>query len=313
MEYVDPAMRNNFINQQEPPFRSFVLRSLSFLDDPARVRVVVNALISKPMSLDWPVQEIWTFQSDTWFVEIPKSDPKVFFGGRDQGKGLPDSATQQAEQKRIEKELGRFTLSESHLELGEVKQGDVILREIRYLNRGQQTVSVMVSAGASWIMFNRVRFSVLPGQEGAIQFRIESNQLDGKISSWVSVLLEIAPVKVERRVTLQGVVKAPLTLIPRRLILQDRSAEEILIRNNLQQQIHIRQVVLPHEFLELVEWPSRVVRTIPPGGTLILKLRWHLEKVPADWTSGSIQLRLAEPIEGRRSIFIPVWLANPNP
>ena len=35
MEYVNPAMRNNFLNQKEPPFSSFVLRSLSFLDDPA--------------------------------------------------------------------------------------------------------------------------------------------------------------------------------------------------------------------------------------------------------------------------------------
>ena len=265
------------------------------------------------MSLDWPVREIWTFQSDIWFVEIPKSDPGAFFGGRDERKGLPDSAAQQAERKRIEKELDRFTLSESHFELGELKQGDMILREIRYQNQSQETVWVRVSAGASWIMYDKIRFRVVPGQEGAIQIRIFTNQLDGKSASWVSVLLQIAPVKVERRVTLQGYVKAPLTLTPRRLILEDRSAEEILIRNNLQQQIHVRQVVLPHDFLELVEWPSRVVRTIPPGGTMILKLRWNLEQVPDDWTSGSIQLRLAEPIEDRTGIFIPVLRSSPNP
>ncbi|MDA2930305.1 hypothetical protein MYX84_10205, partial [Acidobacteria bacterium AH-259-O06] len=88
-----------------------------------------------------------------------------------------------------------------------------------------------------------------------------------------------------------------LSIDPSRLLLDDSSAREILIQNKTDREIQIRRAVSSADFLQ-VEWDSDKPKKIAPGARIALKVRWDQDRLPRDWSGGSIELELAEPVEG---------------
>ena len=131
-----------------------------------------------------------------------------------------------------------------------------------------------------------------------------TERLEGEIKGALTLELGHGEVRHTQTVPVLGSVRAPLALVPGRLVLVPGAAHEILLRNDTQEAVRIAEIRMPADFL-VSEWVAGSAQ-IGPGSHSILKIRWDAAQTPEGWSGGVIRLRLAQPVGGQTELTIPI-------
>ena len=134
--------------------------------------------------------------------------------------------------------------------------------------------------------------------------RVNTVELEGAVLDSLQILLRLEGIEERREISIEGWVKVPLTFTPAWLDLNAAGFQDIQIRNNLEKDILIREFILPGDFME-IHWPGDL--TLEGGATETLQVRWEVGQIPNEGVSGSIEMRLFEPLyDGRNVFYIPI-------
>ena len=294
--------QDHFLNWKWPPVESYRVANLELEEGSQEVVVTVQAVVRPPgfgNPVTWPVRQRWVFREDAWRILVEGSNVAALFGGthpRPAKSGLDQTETLQA--------FRRFQIGKRRIHFGKVLQGEVIWHEIPYKNESEIEISVRVSEAPSWIALDRSHFVVKPGGEGALLLGVVTERLEGEIKGALTLELGHGGTSRTQKVPVLGSVRAPLALVPGRLILVPGAVHEILVRNNGQEEIRIAEIRMPSDFL-VSEWASGSAR-IGPGNRSILRVRWDAAQKSEGWSGGVIRLRLARPVGGQTELTIPV-------
>ena len=234
-----------------------------------------------------------------WRILVEGSNVAALFGrapSRPAKSSLDQAETLQA--------FRRFRIGKRRIHLGELFQGDVIWQKVPYKNEGEIEISVRVIQSPNWIALDHSYFIVAPGSEGTLLLGVFTGQLEGEIKGVITLELGHGEARHTQTVPVLGSVRAPLALVPGRLVLAPGASHEVLVRNNGQEEIRIAEIRMPADFL-VSEWVAGSAR-IGPGSHSILKVRWDAAQTPEGWRGGVIRLRLAQPVGGQTELTIPV-------
>ena len=294
--------QDHFLNWKWPPVESYRVANLELGEGSQEVVVTVQAVARPPAfgnPVTWPVRQRWVFREDAWRILVEGSNVAALFGGK-----RPRPADSSPDQTESRKQLKRFQIGKRRIHFGKVLQGEVIWHEIPYKNESEIEISVRVSEAPSWIALDRSYFVVGPGGEGALLLGVVTERLEGEIKGALTLELGHGEASRTQTVPVLGSVRAPLALVPGRLVLVPGASHEILVRNNGQEEIRIAEIRMPSDFL-VSEWAAGSAQ-IGPGSHSILKVRWDATQTPEGWSGGVIRLRLAQPVGGQTELMIPV-------
>ena len=294
--------QDHFLNWKWPPVESYRVANLELEEGSQEVVVTVQAVVRPPgfgNPVTWPVRQRWVFREDAWRILVEGSKLAALFGGthpRPAKSGLDQTETLQA--------FRRFQIGKRRIHFGKVLQGEVIWHEIPYKNESEIEIGVRVSEAPSWIALDRSHFITRPGEGGSLLLGVVTERLEGEIKGELTLELGHGEASRTQKVPVLGSVRAPLALVPGRLILVPGAVHEILVRNDTQEAVRIAEIRMPSDFL-VSEWASGSAR-IGPGNRSILRVRWDAAQKSEGWSGGVIRLRLARPVGGQTELTIPV-------
>ena len=252
--------------------------------------------------LDWPVDQRWVFRDNTWFLIVEASRAAIIFGG---GGSTPTSRDDEPKRRIVERALRRFEMG-SRVRFDEVRQGQILWREISYRNGSDLPVSVRIDQIPPWVGLDHTHFTVEPGQHGTLLLGVFTEQLEGEIRGKLSVVASYNDVEVSRQLDILGVVTAPIAIVPHQLILGSRLSHRIRVHNTTDQQVEIDKILSSADFIQ-VQWPSgQDGQILGPQSSTLLEMTWDPEGLPEQWMSGWIELVPAQPVEGHSSWRIQV-------
>ena len=295
--------QDHFLNWKWPPAQSYRVADLKLKDGSHEVVVTVLAAVRPPgfgTTINWPVRQRWVFRENAWRILVEGPKLAALFGG---ARMAP--AQSELDQAETLQQLRGFQIGKRQIHFGKVLQGDVIWQEISYKNESAIEIGVRVSEAPGWLALDRSHFVAKPGGEGTLLLGVFTEQLEGDIKG--TVTLELAHGKASRTQTVPvlGSVRAPLALVPGRLVLVPGAIHEILVRNNGQEGIRITEILTPEDFIT-AEWATPGSAPIELGSHSILRVQWDAERTPEDWSGGVIRLVLAQPVGSRRELTIPI-------
>ena len=295
--------QDHFLNWKWPRVQSYRVTNLDLKNGADEVLVTTTATILPPgfeAALSWPVRQRWVFRDQAWRILVERPKLAALFGGT-----IPRPAKSGLDHTEILQEFRRFQIGKRRIHFGEALQGDVIWDEISYKNESAIEISVRVSEAPGWLALDRSHFVAKPGGEGTLLLGVFTEQLEGDIKG--TVTLELAHGKASRTQTVPvlGSVRAPLALVPGRLVLVPGAIHEILVRNNGKEGIRITEILPPEDFIT-AEWATPESAPIEPGSRSILRVQWDAERIPEDWSGGVLRLVLDQPVGSRRELTIPI-------
>ena len=294
--------QDHFLNWKWPPVESYRVVNLEFKEGPHEVVVTMQAVVRPPgfgNPVTWPVRQRWVFREDAWRIMVEGSNVAALFG-----RAPPRPAKSSLDQAETLQAFRRFQVGKRRIHFGELFQGDVIWQKAPYKNESEIEISVRVSEAPNWIALDRSYFIVAPGSEGTLLLGVFTEQLEGEIKGALTLELGHGEASRTQTVPVLGSVRAPLALVPGRLVLVPGASHEVLVRNHGQEEIRIGEIRMPADFL-VSEWVAGSAR-IGPGNRSILRVRWDAAQTPEDWSGGVIRLRLARPVGGQTELTIPV-------
>ena len=293
---------DHFLNWKWPPVESYRVANLEFKEGSHEVVVTVQAVVRPPgfgTPVNWPVRQQWVFREDAWRILVEGSNLAALFGGTS-----PRPADSSLDQTESRKQLKQFQIGKRRIHFGKVLQGEVIWDEILYKNEGEIEINVRVIQSPNWIALDRSYFVAEPGAEGALLLGVFTENLEGDIQGALTLELGHGEVRHTQTVPVLGSVRAPLALVPGRLVLVPGESHEILLRNDTQETVRIAEIRMPAGFL-VSEWVAGSAQ-IGPGSHSILKVRWDAAQTSEGWSGGVIRLRLAQPVDGQTELTIPI-------
>ena len=294
--------QDHFLNWKWPPVESYRVANLELKDGTHEVVVTVRAVVQPPgfgAPVNWPVRQRWVFREDAWRILVEGSNFAALFGGKS-----PRPEDSSLDQTGSRKQLKRFRIEKRRIHFGKVLQGEVIWHEIPYKNESEIEISVRVIQSPNWIALDHSYFVVKPGGEGALLLGVVTERLEGEIKGALTLELGHGEVRHTQTVPVLGSVRAPLALVPGRLILVPGAAHEVRLRNDTQEAVRIAEIRMPADFL-VSEWVAGSAR-IGPGNRSTLRVRWDAAQTSEGWSGGVIRLRLARPVGERTELTIPV-------
>ena len=294
--------QDHFLNWKWPPVESYRVANLELKDGSHEVVVTVQAVVQPPgfgNPVNWPVRQRWVFRKDTWQILVEGSKLAALFGGTN-----PRPADSSLDQTESRKQLKRFQIGKRRINFGQVLQGDVIWHEIPYKNESEIEIGVRVSEAPSWVALDRSHFIARPGEGGSLLLGVVTERLEGEIKGALTLELGHGEVRHTQTVPVLGSVRAPLALVPARLVLAPGAAHEVRLRNDTQEAVRIAEIRMPADFL-VSEWVAGSAQ-IGPGSHSILKIQWDAAQTPEGWSGGVIRLRLAQPVGGQTELTIPI-------
>ena len=294
--------QNHFLNWKWPPVESYRVANLEFKEGNHEVVVTVRAVVHPPgfgAPINWPVRQRWVFREDTWMIHVEGLQLAALFGG-----ASPKPADSSLNQTETRKQLKRFRIGRRRIHFGQVLQGELSWHEIPYKNESGIEISVRVIQSPNWIALDHSYFVVKPGGEGTVFLGVVTEQLEGEIKGALTLEMGHGEVRHTQTVPVLGSVRAPLALVPGRLVLAPGAVHEVRLRNDTQDAVRIVEIQMPADFL-VSEWIAGSAQ-IDPGSHSILKVRWDAAQTPEGWSGGVIQLRLAQPMGGQTELTIPV-------
>ena len=293
---------DHFLNWKWPPVESYRVANLEFKEGSHEVVVTVQAVVRPPgfgTPVNWPVRQQWVFREDAWWILVEGSNLAALFGGTS-----PRPADSSLDQTETLQEFRRFRIGKRRIHFGKVLQGEVIWDEIPYKNESEIEINVRVIQSPNWIALDRSYFVAEPGAEGALLLGVFTENLEGDIQGALTLELGHGEVGHTQTVPVLGSVRAPLALVPGRLVLVPGESHEILLRNDTQEAVRIAEIRMPAGFL-VSEWVAGSAQ-IGPGSHSILKVRWDTAQTSEGWSGGVIRLRLAQPVDGQTELTIPI-------
>ena len=294
--------QNHFLNWKWPPVESYRVANLEFKEGSHEVVVTVQAVV-RPLGfgtpVNWPVRQQWVFREDAWRILVEGSNLAALFGGTS-----PRPADSSLDQTETLQEFRRFRIGKRRIHFGKVLQGEVIWDEIPYKNESEIEINVRVIQSPNWIALDRSYFVAEPGAEDALLLGVFTENLEGDIQGALTLELGHGEVRHTQTVPVLGSVRAPLALVPGRLVLVPGESHEILLRNDTQETVRIAEIRMPAGFL-VSEWVAGSAQ-IGPGSHSILKVRWDAAQMSEGWSGGVIRLRLAQPVDGQTELTIPI-------
>ena len=294
--------QDHFLNWKWPPVESYQVVNLELEEGTHEVVVTVKAVVRPPgfgTSVTWPVRQRWVFREGEWRILVEGSNVAALFG-----RAPPRPAKSSLDQAETFQAFRRFQVGKRRIHFGQVLQGDVIWQEISYKNESEIEISVRVIQSPNWIALDHSYFVAGPGGEGALLLGVFTEGLEGEIKGVITLELGHGEARHTQTVPVLGSVRAPLALVPGRLVLAPGASHEVLVRNNGQEEIRIAEIRMPADSL-VSEWVAGSAR-IGPGSHSILKVRWDAAQTPEGWRGGVIRLRLAQPVGGQTELTIPV-------
>ena len=291
-----------FLNWKWPPVESYRVANLELEEGSQEVVVTVQAVVQPPgfgNPVTWPVRQRWVFREDTWKIHVEGSKLAALFGGKS-----PRPADSSPDQTESRKQLKRFQIGQRRIHFGKVLQGEVIWQEVPYKNESEIEISVRVIQSPNWIALDHSYFVAEPGGEGTLLLGVFTEQLEGEIKGALILELGHGKIRHTQKVSVLGSVRAPLALVPGRLVLAPGAIHEVRLRNDTQDAVRVVEVRMPVDFL-VSEWVAGSAR-IGPGSHSILKIRWDADQASKGWSGGVIRLRLAQPVGGQTQLTIPV-------
>ena len=294
--------QDHFLNWKWSPVESYRVANLELKDGSHEVVVTVQAVVRPPSfgtPVNWPVRQRWVFREDTWGIHVKGSNLAALFGGKS-----PRPADPSPDQTENRKQLKQFRIGKRRIHFGQVLQGEVIWHEVPYKNESAIEIGVRVSEAPSWIALDRSHFVIGPGGEGALLLGVFTERLEGEIKGALTLEMSHGGASRTQTVTVLGSVRAPLALVPGRLVLVPGESHEILLRNDTQETVRIAEILMPAVFL-VSEWVAGSAQ-IGPGSHSILKVRWDAAQMSEGWSGGVIRLRLAQPVGGQTELTIPI-------
>ena len=294
--------QDHFLNWKWPPVESYRVANLEFRDGSSEVVVTVQAVVQPPSfgsPVNWPVRQRWVFREDAWRILVEGSNFAALFGGTN-----PRPADSGLDQTESRKQLKRFQIGQRRIHFGKVLQGEVIWQKVPYKNESEIEISVRVIQSPNWIALDHSYFVVKPGGEGTLLLGVVTERLEGEIKGALTLELGHGEVRHTQTVPVLGSVRAPLALVPARLVLVPGAAHEVRLRNDTQEAVRISEIRMPADFL-VSEWVAGSAQ-IGPGSHSILKIQWDAAQTPEGWSGGIIRLRLAQPVGGQTELTIPI-------
>ena len=294
--------KDHFLNWKWPPVQSYRVANLEFTDGLQEMVVTMRAVVQPPGfggPVNWPVRQRWVLREDTWMIHAEGSKLAALFGG-----ASPRPADPSLDQTETRKQLKRFRIGQRRIHFGQVLQGELSWHEIPYKNESGIEISVRVIQSPNWIALDHSYFVVKPGGEGTLFLGVVTEQLEGEIKGALTLEMGHGEVRHTQTVPVLGSVRAPLALVPGRLVLAPGAVHEVRLRNDTQDAVRIVEIQMPADFL-VSEWIAGSAQ-IAPGSHSILKVRWDAAQTPEGWSGGVIRLRLAQPMGGQTELTIPV-------
>ena len=294
--------QDHFLNWKWPPVESYRVANLELKDGTHEVVVTVRAVVQPPgfgAPVNWPVRQRWVFREDTWMIHVEGSKLAALFGG-----ASPRPADPSLDQTETRKQLKRFRIGQRRIHFGQILQGEVSWHEIPYKNESGIEISVRVIQSPNWIALDRSYFVAEPGGEGTLLLGVVAEQLEDEIKGALTLELGHGEIRHTQKVSVLGSVRAPLALVPGRLVLAPGAIHEVRLRNDTQDAVRVAEIRMPADFL-VSEWVAGSAR-IGPGSHSILKIRWDADQASKGWSGGVIRLRLAQPVGGQTELTIPV-------
>ena len=99
--------------------------------------------------------------------------------------------------------------------------------EIPYKNESGIEISVRVSEAPNWIALDRSYFVAEPGDEGTLLLGVVTERLEGEIKGALTLELGHGEIRHTQKVSVLGSVRAPLALVPGRLVLAPGAIHEV--------------------------------------------------------------------------------------
>ena len=294
--------QDHFLNWKWPPVESYRVANLELKDGTHEMVVTVRAIVQPPgfgAPVNWPVRQRWVFREDAWRILVEGSNFAALFGGTN-----PRPADSGPDQTESRKQLKRFRIGQRRIHFGKVLQGEVIWQEVPYKNESEIEISVRVIQSPNWIALDHSYFVVKPGGEGTLLLGVVTEWLEGEIKGDLTLELGHGETRHTQKVSVLGSVRAPLTLVPGRLVLAPEAIHEVRLCNDTQDAVRVAEIRMPADFL-VSEWVAGSAQ-IDPGSHSILKIRWDADQASKGWSGGVIRLRLAQPVGGQTELTIPV-------
>ena len=291
-----------FLNWKWPPVEFYRVANLELEEGSQEVVVTVQAVVQPPgfgNPVTWPVRQRWVFREDTWKIHVEGSKLAALFGGKS-----PRPADSSPDQTESRKQLKRFRIGQRRIHFGKVLQGEVIWQEVPYKNESESEISVRVIQSPNWIALDHSYFVVKPGGEGTLLLGVVTEQLEGEIKGALILELGHGEIRHTQKVSVLGSVRAPLALVPGRLVLAPGAIHEVRLHNDTQDAVRVAEIRMPADFL-VSEWVAGSAQ-IGPGSHSILKVRWDADQASKGWSGGVIRLRLDQPVGGQTELKIPV-------
>ena len=294
--------QDHFLNWKWPPVESYRVANLELEEGSQEVVVTVQAVVRPPgfgNPVNWPVRQRWVFRDQAWRILVEGSNVAALFGGKS-----PRPADSSLDQTETRKQLKRFRIGQRRIHFGQILQGEVSWHEIPYKNESGIEISVRVIQSPNWIALDRSYFVAGPGGEGTLLLGVVAEQLEDEIKGALTLELGHGEIRHTQKVSVRGSVRAPLALVPGRLVLAPGAIHEVRLRNDTQDAVRVAEIRMPADFL-VSEWVAGSAR-IGPGSHSILRIRWDAAQTSEGWSGGVIRLRLAQPVGGQTELTIPV-------
>jgi len=241
LDFVVPEKKESFLASPAIPMTSAQVVGLNLTRNlsQATVRVQINAIAMTTAVTGPPpsfaVDSDWVWKAGTWYVDV--GDPRQLMTAA--GSSLPQSVEQM--QKEIEDNL---RLPKTLIDIGTVVRGPQVLSEIPVEYAGKLPLSVENASQYPFIFFG-VQGGSVSQKSKHFQLRFDTSEWVGDFSIPIKVRFKHEAVSIERLITLQGNVFAPVTF---RQVPPDSATPDgritVFIRNNTSERIELEYITV---------------------------------------------------------------------
>jgi hypothetical protein len=302
-EYVDPSVREKFVEQSVSPFSDPTLKSLELSADRTEANVVVTIKRSSPIGsgiVNLPVTERWSFKSGNWYLQLdPVAMP--FSGDKRQ------AATEEQEEAENRELRGMLRFEPATLDFGSVRQGEPVSLSLGYSLAGNESLPVRVERSTPYLKIQGLKSPLLlPGKHQNFTINLTTEQFDGNVLEHITVTVRWKTASVDFRIPVKGFVTAPISVIPRHLRLNsgnENREKEIVVRNNTSSTLELQSFSNASGVIEVEPLPV----VIPAGRQHSLKVK-QIREVGNPETPEILNIALAQPIDKIYSLNVTVVL-----
>jgi hypothetical protein len=302
-KYVTPESRNLLVTRPIQPFSKPRVTGMEFLKKSGQVRVTITVETSFPQigQMEWQVTEDWTFINGNWFTAVQN---KQYLFPTQEGKPGAGLTAQETEQQQ--KEIRAALRFESPtVDFGTVRKGETAEFVLKYALDGDAPFDFRFKDVPRDLPFScrLTEAKLKPGKDQSIPMQLSTEIYDGQVQIPLTIQVRHREVEVLYPIEIRGMVYAPVSVRPARMLfLREEKEKDLEIRNNSKSEVKVTSVSSEGGVVFAV---GSLPFSLPPGGQTIVKVQKPAQIGQTNYRD-SLLLALDKPVDGVGVLTIPV-------